>query len=216
MNVKFVPVTLPTAAPSLYRRYPATPTSSVDGDQDSVTAVRLTPETETPVGIDGGVVSLGGAGATGAPPPPPPQGPGTAVTVDWAEALPAASTASTPIVTGAPHGRFPTVSGLVPWPSNSTPPTYTRYAATPTSSIDGSHHTLADDGVTPTTVTLGALGAVTSGPAPAVVLCAESVAPKRWTDGDPSVDTGATARSTAREAAAEVMREPQSWSLNVL
>ncbi len=149
----------------------------MDADQDSVTAVWPTPETETPVGAEGGVVSPVGAGATGALPPP--QGPGVAVTVDWAEALPAASTASTAIVTGTPQGRFATVSGLVPWASNSAPPTYSRYAATPTSSTDGNHHTLADDAVTPTTLTLGALGAVTSGPVPAVVLCAESVAPKR-------------------------------------
>ena len=70
--------------------------------------------------------------------------------------------------------------------------------------------------MTPTTLTLGTLGAVSSGAVPAVVLCAERVAPKRWTDGDPRGDTGATARSTAREAAAEVITEPQSWSLNVV
>ena len=87
---------------------------------------------------------------------------------------------------------------------------------TPTSSTDGSHHTLADDAVTPTTLTLGALGAVTSGPAPAVELVVESVSPKRWTDGDPTVDTGATARSMSGEEAAEAITEPQSRSLNAL
>ena len=57
-----------------------TPTSSVDGAQESVTAVWLTPETDTPAGVEGGVVSPGGGGGAGAFPPP--QGPGTAVTVD--------------------------------------------------------------------------------------------------------------------------------------
>ena len=70
--------------------------------------------------------------------------------------------------------------------------------------------------MTPTTLMLGALGAVSSGPVPAGELAAERVAPKRWTEGDPRGDTGATARSTAREAAAEVITAPQSWSLNVL
>ena len=120
------------------------------------------------------------------------------------------------IVTGTPHRRFPIVSGLVPWPSNSAPPTYSRYAVTPTSSTDGSHHTLADDAVTPTMLMFGELGAVTSGPAPAVEPLVESAAPKRWTDGDPTVDTGATARSIAGEAAAAAITEPQSWSLKVL
>ena len=69
--------------------------------------------------------------------------------------------------------------------------------------------------MTPTTLTLGAVGAVTSGPVPAVELAAESAAPKRWTDCDPIVDTGATARSTTVEAAAEAITAPQSWSLNV-
>ena len=127
MNVKFVPVT--AADPG------AVPVQAVTGDADVVGG-------RGPGQRHGRLADTGDGDAGGRRRRcrvarrrwrsrrafPPPQGPGTAVTVDCADALPAASTASTPIVTGTPHGRFPTVSGLVPWPSNSTPPTYTRYA----------------------------------------------------------------------------------------
>ena len=108
--MKLVAVEVPVCEPSRKSRYLVTPTSSVDALHDRVAEVWPTAETERPPGVEGEVVSLGG-GMTGGPAPPP-QGPGVAVTFDWAEALPAASIASTAIVTGTPQERFPIVWGL--------------------------------------------------------------------------------------------------------
>ncbi len=55
MNV--VPVLVPTWTPLRYARYPATPTLSVDGDQDSEAEELVTPVTARFAGDEGGVVS---------------------------------------------------------------------------------------------------------------------------------------------------------------
>ena len=70
--------------------------------------------------------------------------------------------------------------------------------------------------MTVSSVTLGVLGGVTSGGVPAIVFPEASVVPKLCMDLDERLATGATARSTAGEVAADPIARPQTELLKLL